>query len=64
VIVSANERILQQLEATGTVAVIGPSNVYIGDQRVGAALNRASEDALGGSLNSRAADPPSGGAPR
>ncbi len=46
VIVSANERILDQLEATGTVAVIGPSNVYMGDERVGAALERAYADAL------------------
>lgn len=44
-IVSANERILEQLEATGTVAVIGASNIYMGDERVGAALERACEDA-------------------
>jgi len=46
VIVSANERILEQLEVTGTVAVIGPTNVYMGDERVGAALDRAYQDAL------------------
>ena len=46
VIVSANERILEQLEVTGTVEVIGPANVYMGDERVGAAVQRAYEDAL------------------
>ena len=46
VIVSANERILEQLEVTGTVDVIGPANVYMGDERVGATLERAYEDAL------------------
>ena len=45
-IVSANERMLGQLEATGTITVIGAPNVYIGDERVGAALARAHEDAL------------------
>ena len=46
VIVSANEHILDQLEASGVVDVIGPANVYMGDERVGATLERAYDDAL------------------
>jgi SulP family sulfate permease len=45
VVVSAGERIRQQLEATGVTAVIGPESVYPGDDRVGATLQRAIEDA-------------------
>ena len=54
---SANERILEQLEATGTVAVIGAPNVYISDERVGAALDRAYVDALAWVARQRAGDP-------
>ena len=45
-IVSANERILEQLKVSGTLGVIGLANVYIGDERVGAALDRACDGAL------------------
>ena len=45
VIVSANERIQEQLAATGLTAVIGSSSVYPGDERVGATLLRAYRDA-------------------
>ena len=48
---------LEQLEAAGTVAVIGASNVYAGDERVGAALDRASADALAWVARQRAGDP-------
>ena len=41
VIVSANERIIEQLAVTGITAVIGDDNVYPGDERVGAATERA-----------------------
>jgi sulfate permease, SulP family len=44
VIVSANERIVEQLELT--TDAIEPSDVYMGDERVGAALRQAYEDAL------------------
>jgi len=47
VVVSTNERIDEQLGITGITAVIGAENVYAGDERVGAALRRAYEDALG-----------------
>jgi sulfate permease, SulP family len=36
VIVSANDRIIEQLAVTGTLEVIGADNVYPGDERVGA----------------------------
>jgi sulfate permease, SulP family len=45
VIVSANERIHEQLEVTGVIAVIGEENVYAGDQRIGAAVRRAHGEA-------------------
>jgi len=45
VIVSANERIQEQLAATGITDVIGSGNVYEGDERVGATLKRAYADA-------------------
>jgi hypothetical protein len=44
-IVSANERIQEQLRVTGITDVIGESSVYPGDERVGATLVRAYEDA-------------------
>ena len=44
-IVSANERIIEQLEATGITAAIGAGNVYPSDDRVGAAMARATADA-------------------
>ncbi len=45
VIVSAGERIREQLAATGVTEVIGSSSVYPGDERVGATLLRAYRDA-------------------
>lgn len=45
-IVSANERIVEQLGITGVTAVIGPENVYPTDERVGATLRRAHADAV------------------
>jgi SulP family sulfate permease len=44
-IVSANERIREQLDVTGITAAIGPENVYKGDERVGASVERAQADA-------------------
>jgi SulP family sulfate permease len=44
-IVSANERIIEQLSVTGITQVIGESAVYRGDERVGAAIERAWADA-------------------
>ena len=46
VLVSANARISEQLDITGITDVIGASSVYEGDERVGATLQRAYEDAL------------------
>jgi SulP family sulfate permease len=46
VIVSANERIQEQLVVTGITDVIGPDNVYAGDERVGATVRRAYDDAI------------------
>lgn len=45
-IVSANERIVEQLLITGTADVVGENNIYPGDERVGAAVARAEADAL------------------
>jgi SulP family sulfate permease len=46
VIVSANERIQEQLVVTGITDVIGPGGVYAGDERVGATVRRAYDDAI------------------
>jgi len=45
VIVSANDRIQEQLAVTGITGLIGADNVYAGDERVGATLRRAHDDA-------------------
>jgi SulP family sulfate permease len=45
VIVSASQRIREQLAATGVADLIGPANIYPGDERVGATLRRAYADA-------------------
>jgi SulP family sulfate permease len=45
VIVSASERIQEQLAVTGVTAVIGADAIYPGDERVGATLRRAYDDA-------------------
>jgi SulP family sulfate permease len=45
VIVSANERIQEQLRVSGLTDKIGPGNIYAGDERVGATLRRAYADA-------------------
>jgi SulP family sulfate permease len=45
VIVSANERIIEQLLVTGITDVIGEDNVYPSDERVGATIERAQDDA-------------------
>lgn len=45
VIVSASDRIQEQLGVTGITDLIGADNVYTGDERVGATLRRAYGDA-------------------
>jgi sulfate permease, SulP family len=45
VIVSASERIQQQLRVTGVTDLISPQDIYAGDERVGATLKRAYADA-------------------
>lgn len=45
VVVSANDRIIEQLDVTGITAVIGDAGIYRGDERVGATLRRAQADA-------------------
>jgi sulfate permease, SulP family len=44
-IVSANDRIRRQLDVAGITEVIGSEHVYAGTERVGAALDRAVEEA-------------------
>jgi SulP family sulfate permease len=46
VIVSANERIQEQLAVTGITDVIGTLNVYAGDESIGAAVRLAYDDAV------------------
>ena len=46
VIVSANERIQEQLGVTGITGLIGAGNVYEGDERIGATVKRAHDDAV------------------
>jgi sulfate permease, SulP family len=46
VIVSASERIIKQLRVTGIADVIGATNIYPGDDRVGATVKRAYADAV------------------
>jgi len=45
-IVSADERILEQLDVTGITDLIGADNIYPGDERVGATIKRAYGDAV------------------
>jgi SulP family sulfate permease len=45
VIVSANDRIIEQLAVTGLTAIIGEAGIYPSDERVGATLQRARLDA-------------------
>lgn len=44
VIVSVNERIIEQLEVTGVTGVIGDENVYPSDERVGVTIERPLAD--------------------
>ena len=46
VIVSASERIQEQLRVTGVTDLITPENIYSGDERVAATLKRAYADAM------------------
>ena len=46
VIVSASERIQEQLRVTGVTDLISPENIYSGDERVAATLKRAYADAM------------------
>ena len=46
IIVSASERIQEQLSVTSIVATIGAENIYSGDERIGSTLKRAHADAL------------------
>ncbi len=46
VIVSANQRIQEQLRVTGVTDLVAPENIYTGDERVGATLKRAYADAV------------------
>ena len=46
VLVSANQRIQEQLAVTGITDLIGAENLYTGDERVGATVKRAHADAM------------------
>lgn len=46
VIVSASERVIEQLLVTGVTRRIGPENIYPADEWLGATLTRAHSDAL------------------
>ena len=45
VVVSVDSRVMRQLSAGGVIDIIGPGRVFVGDERVGAALARAVSDA-------------------
>lgn len=45
VIVSATERIIEQLAVTGVAQLVGDDNIYPGNERVGATVDRALADA-------------------
>ncbi len=45
VIISASERIQEQLRVTDVTDLIPPQDIYTGDERVGATLKRAYADA-------------------
>jgi SulP family sulfate permease len=45
-IVSTNDRIDEQLAVTGITTVIGHDSIYAGNERVGASVARAQEDAV------------------
>jgi anti-anti-sigma factor len=45
IIVSASDRVQQQLRVTGVSAVLEPNSIYSGDERLGASLKRAYTDA-------------------
>lgn len=47
VIVSADDRVIEQLTTTGVLDTIGTENVYEGDEWVGRTVRRAYEDAVG-----------------
>ncbi len=46
VIVSVNEQLADQLLVTGLTDLIGADNLYRGNERIGAALDRAHRDAV------------------
>ena len=46
VIVSASPLARRQLDVTGTTAAVGESNIYAGDERVGATVRHAYDDAI------------------
>ena len=46
VIVSANNRVLEQLAATRVLDVVHPDDIYAGDEWVGRTVRRAHDDAL------------------
>jgi hypothetical protein len=44
--VSGDDRVLEQLEVTGVTGLLGDDGLYRGDERVGATVRRAQDDAL------------------
>ena len=45
VIVSGDDRVLEQLAVTGVTDAVGPDGIYAGDERVGATVRRANDEA-------------------
>ena len=45
VIVSAGKPVREQLRVTGVTDVVGPENIYAGNERIGSTLKRAHADA-------------------
>ena len=45
VLVSADEQLIEQLDVTGVRAAVGEANIYPTDERVGATMANAAEEA-------------------
>jgi SulP family sulfate permease len=45
VLVSADEQLIEQLDVTGVTAAVGEDNIYSTDERVGATMAKAAEEA-------------------
>jgi SulP family sulfate permease len=45
-LISADDRVIEQLRVTGVTAIVGEENIYPADEWLGGTLKRAHEEAL------------------